>query len=256
MASKFALYADHLAGAGGPAGAQTAAVPVSRFLGSLGVDTHVAQGYDYTKYVPALRYLGVRAVRNFNRQRPQSRGAAPEDRGPDRYPECRRSTGPAARGPRIGGRRRPAELRGRQRTEQFPHHLQRPDRRRLRLVGSRGQLPAGPLCQREGRRRPESLSGVPRVGGRRRGRQRRHAMAHDPRRRRNHDAEGTKYADYANPHNYVIGNCHQIRRQPGLAGGGPDIEQLLGRNGRRVQPHLAAKASQDTRSPSFRTFPG
>ena len=48
----------------GSASAQTTAVPVSRFLDSLGVNTHVAQGYDYTKYVPALRYLGVRAIRD------------------------------------------------------------------------------------------------------------------------------------------------------------------------------------------------
>jgi hypothetical protein len=40
------------------------AVPAGRFLDSLGVNTHVAQGYDPAKYVPALRYLGVRAVRD------------------------------------------------------------------------------------------------------------------------------------------------------------------------------------------------
>ena len=66
MASKLALYcAISLLAAGGTAGAQTPSVPVTRFLGSLGVDTHVAQGYDYTKYVPALRYLGVRIVRDL-----------------------------------------------------------------------------------------------------------------------------------------------------------------------------------------------
>jgi hypothetical protein len=48
----------------GQAGAQTTAVPAAAFLGSLGVDLHVAQGYDITKYVPALRYIGVPIVRD------------------------------------------------------------------------------------------------------------------------------------------------------------------------------------------------
>jgi hypothetical protein len=48
----------------GTARAQTTAVPVSTFLASLGVNTHVAQGYDYSKYVPALKYLGVHIVRD------------------------------------------------------------------------------------------------------------------------------------------------------------------------------------------------
>lgn len=52
------------AGAQSAAGAQDTAVPVRRFLGSLGVNTHVAQGYDYSKYVPALKYLGVSAIRD------------------------------------------------------------------------------------------------------------------------------------------------------------------------------------------------
>ena len=48
----------------GPAGARTTALPVRAFLGSLGVNIHVSQGYDYSKYVPALKYLGVRIVRD------------------------------------------------------------------------------------------------------------------------------------------------------------------------------------------------
>lgn len=59
------LYgATTLVAASGSAGAQTSAVPVTQFLASLGVNTHVAQGYDYQKYVPALRYLGVKVVRD------------------------------------------------------------------------------------------------------------------------------------------------------------------------------------------------
>ncbi|HET6308920.1 MAG TPA: hypothetical protein VFG12_17145, partial [Rhodopila sp.] len=50
--------------AAGPDGTQKQAAPASRFLDSLGVNTHVAQGYDPAKYGPALRYLGVRAVRD------------------------------------------------------------------------------------------------------------------------------------------------------------------------------------------------
>jgi hypothetical protein len=65
LASKFTLCCTiGLLATAGPAAAQTTSVPVTRFLGSLGVNTHVAQGYDYTKYVPALRYLGVRVVRD------------------------------------------------------------------------------------------------------------------------------------------------------------------------------------------------
>jgi hypothetical protein len=56
--------ATTLVAASGSAAAQTSAVPVNQFLASLGVNTHVAQGYDYQKYVPALRYLGVKAVRD------------------------------------------------------------------------------------------------------------------------------------------------------------------------------------------------
>ncbi len=48
----------------GSASAQMSAVPTDAFLGSLGVDTHVAQGYDYRKYIPALQYLGVRVIRD------------------------------------------------------------------------------------------------------------------------------------------------------------------------------------------------
>ncbi len=40
------------------------AIPVDDFLSSLGVCTHVAQGYDYRRYVAALRYLGVHAIRD------------------------------------------------------------------------------------------------------------------------------------------------------------------------------------------------
>ena len=56
--------ATTLLATGGSVKAQTSAVPVTQFLASLGVNTHVAQGYDYEKYVPALRYLGVKAVRD------------------------------------------------------------------------------------------------------------------------------------------------------------------------------------------------
>jgi hypothetical protein len=65
VTAKFALYcATGLLVIDGTARAQTSAVPVAQFLASLGVNTHVAQGYDYEKYVPALKYLGVNAVRD------------------------------------------------------------------------------------------------------------------------------------------------------------------------------------------------
>jgi hypothetical protein len=51
-------------------GWQTTAIPASTFLRSLGVNTHVAQGYDYTKYVPAIQYLGVHNVRDEIDQMP------------------------------------------------------------------------------------------------------------------------------------------------------------------------------------------
>lgn len=46
------------------AAAPTLAMPVARFVSSLGVGTHVAQGYDYSKYGPALQYLGVANIRD------------------------------------------------------------------------------------------------------------------------------------------------------------------------------------------------
>jgi hypothetical protein len=65
VTAKFTLCCvTSLLAIGGSAGAQTSTVPVTQFLASLGVNTHVAQGYDYEKYVPALKYLGVKAVRD------------------------------------------------------------------------------------------------------------------------------------------------------------------------------------------------
>jgi hypothetical protein len=65
LAAKLVLYcAASLLAMAGSVAAQTTAVPVTRFLGSLGVNAHVAQGYDHTKYIPALKYLGVRVVRD------------------------------------------------------------------------------------------------------------------------------------------------------------------------------------------------
>ncbi len=43
-------------------------VPVNRFLDSLGVNIHIDQGYDPDSYIEPLRYLGVRQVRDGNRQ--------------------------------------------------------------------------------------------------------------------------------------------------------------------------------------------
>jgi hypothetical protein len=48
----------------------TTAIDVTEFLGSMGVDTHVDQGYDYQNYIPALQYLGVSAVRDGIRNLP------------------------------------------------------------------------------------------------------------------------------------------------------------------------------------------
>lgn len=47
--------------------AGVAAVSSLTFLSSLGVNTHIDQGYDATKYVPALHYLGVRNIRDSRR---------------------------------------------------------------------------------------------------------------------------------------------------------------------------------------------
>jgi hypothetical protein len=48
----------------GAAVSPTTAIPVSEFLGSLGVNTHVSQGYNYNNYVPALQYLGIHNIRD------------------------------------------------------------------------------------------------------------------------------------------------------------------------------------------------
>lgn len=44
-----------------------AAESADRFLSSLGVNTHIDQGYDAKSYIEPLRYLGVRAVRDGTR---------------------------------------------------------------------------------------------------------------------------------------------------------------------------------------------
>ncbi|GAB0117740.1 hypothetical protein [Acidisoma sp. 7E03] len=44
-----------------------AAESADRFLSSLGVNTHIDQGYDARSYIEPLRYLGVRAVRDGTR---------------------------------------------------------------------------------------------------------------------------------------------------------------------------------------------
>ncbi|WP_324741803.1 hypothetical protein U8326_00945 [Tsuneonella sp. CC-YZS046] len=44
-----------------------ASVPVNRFLDSLGVNIHIDQGYDPDSYIEPLHYLGVRQVRDGNR---------------------------------------------------------------------------------------------------------------------------------------------------------------------------------------------
>lgn len=44
--------------------AQTVAVPAAEFLSSLGINTHASQGYDYKKYIPALQFLGISVVRD------------------------------------------------------------------------------------------------------------------------------------------------------------------------------------------------
>lgn len=47
----------------GPSGAATPAVPAYTFLSSLGVGTHIEQGYAEPPYEPMLRYTGIRNVR-------------------------------------------------------------------------------------------------------------------------------------------------------------------------------------------------
>jgi hypothetical protein len=47
--------------------AATTATPATMFLSSLGIVTHVDQGYDAANYVPMLRFTGIRAVRDSHR---------------------------------------------------------------------------------------------------------------------------------------------------------------------------------------------
>ncbi len=49
---------------------EIAAVSSDKFLSSLGVNTHVDQGYDPNSYVAPLRYLGVRNIRDSGRNVP------------------------------------------------------------------------------------------------------------------------------------------------------------------------------------------
>lgn len=57
------------ADSGGTPGDPTGVIAVSAnvFLGSLGVNTHIDQGFDATKYVMPLQYLGVRNIRDGER---------------------------------------------------------------------------------------------------------------------------------------------------------------------------------------------
>ena len=40
---------------------------LKNFLGSLGVNTHIDQGYDATKYTTPLQYTGIRNIRDGER---------------------------------------------------------------------------------------------------------------------------------------------------------------------------------------------
>ncbi len=194
-----------------PASVSTASVralPVAAFLDSLGVDTHVSQGYDIGKYIPALQYLGVRVIRDSTRE-------------VARLVTLHRETGVRAD---IGNAGNLDEL----------------------LAAGRTLAAAGALLSFEGANEPNNfpITYNGRKGGDRRSwlpvaefqRDLYAAVKRDPLLRAYpvfHVSEGgaetdnvglqwltipggagtvmpagTRYADYANPHNYVIGNCH------------------------------------------------
>jgi hypothetical protein len=185
------------------------AVPVSAFLDSLGVDTHVSQGYDYRKYIPALQYLGVRVIRDSTHE-------------VARLVALHRETGVRVD---IGNAGNLGEL----------------------LAAGRTLAAAGALLSFEGANEPNNfpITYDGKKGGGRQSwipvaefqRDLYAAVKRDPALRDYpvfHVSEGgaefdnvglqwltipdgagtvmpagTHYADYANPHNYVIGNCHR-----------------------------------------------
>jgi hypothetical protein len=55
---------DHTSSAPDPDGRGVAAASCDRFLSSLGVNTHVSQGYNPDSYAQPLRYLGIRNIRD------------------------------------------------------------------------------------------------------------------------------------------------------------------------------------------------
>ena len=189
--------------------AATRAVPVAAFLDSLGVDTHVSQGYDYRKYIPALQYLGVRVIRDSTHE-------------VARLVALHRETGVLVD---IGNAGDLDEL----------------------LAAGRTLAAAGALLSFEGANEPNNfpITYDGKKGGGLRSwvpvaefqRDLYAAVKRDPALKGYpvfHVSEGgaefdnvglqwltipegagtvmpagTRYADYANPHNYVIGNCHR-----------------------------------------------
>ena len=98
------------------------------FLSSLGVCTHVDQGYDPGAYVLPLRYLGVRNIRDSERNL-SGHLMLHKQTGILRRSVGRRCEQFNCRGEDVGASRRAAFDRGTKRTQQLPDHLQRTTRR-------------------------------------------------------------------------------------------------------------------------------
>jgi hypothetical protein len=191
----------------GPAGAQTVAVPATKFLGSLGVNIHASQGYDYRKYVSALRYLGIRVVRDGARGIPElvalhqqtgvlidifgggdlqgllsagrtlaSAGALLSFEGPNEP-----NNFPITYNGQIGG-----DAKTWQPVAEYQRNV-------YSSVKADTTLKAYPVFQAS-----EGGAEIDNVGLQ---------WLTIPRNARTTMPIGTKYADYANVHNYVIGNC-------------------------------------------------
>jgi hypothetical protein len=186
----------------------TTAIPVLKFLGTLGVVTKTDQNYDYHNYIPALKYIGVRNVRDGISQVQnlitlyRQAGVKSDILDGSDLP------GLLAAGRRLAGAGALLSLEGPNEPNTWPITYEG------QLGGGSGDWTPVAKYQRDlysGVKSDPVLKAYPvfhvSEGG---------AEANNvgmqwltvPNGAGTLMPTGTQYADYANPHNYVSGNCH------------------------------------------------
>ncbi len=198
------------------------------FLSSLGVNTHVDQGYNPAPYVAMLQYTGIRNTRDGFRNTPgyfmlhEKTGIHVDLGGPDISGLTTAAKTLASAGALLS-------VEGPNEPNNFPisYHGQRGGGGASWVPVAQFQkdlystVKSDPLLKRypvfhvsEGGAETENV-GL--------------QFLTIPKGAETLFPEGTQYADYANPHNYVIGTAGTYRRQSGVACGRSCAEQPLGR---------------------------